>query len=58
MGTQLPSPKGHSPQFSADICPGQMAGWVKMPLGRELGLCPSDIVLDEDPAPPFPKRGL
>jgi len=33
-----------------------MAGWIKMSLGREVGLIPSDIVLDGDPAP-FPKRG-
>ena len=28
-----------------------MAGWIKMPLGREVGLSPNDIVLDGDPAP-------
>jgi len=28
-----------------------MAGWIKMPLGREVGLSPRDIVLDGDPAP-------
>ena len=28
-----------------------MAGWIKIPLGREVGLSPSDIVLDGDPAP-------
>ena len=28
-----------------------------MPLGTEEGLGPDDIVLDEDPAPPSPKRG-
>jgi len=33
-----------------------MAGWIKMPLGREVGLGPSDIVLDGDPAPRLPKR--
>ena len=49
---ELPLPKtGRSPQFSAHICYGQMAGWIKMPLGREVGLSPSDIVLDGDPAP-------
>jgi len=39
-------PKAHSPlpQFSAHICRGQTAGWIKMPLGREAGLCPGDIV--------------
>ena len=35
---------------------GQTVGWVKMPLGTEVGLGPGDIVLDE--APSFPlKRG-
>jgi len=29
-----------------------MAGWIKMPLGKEVGLGPGDIVLDGDPAPP------
>jgi len=28
-----PLPKGHSPQFSAHICCGQMAAWIMMPLG-------------------------
>jgi len=37
-------PKGHSPQFSADICCGQTAGWIQMPLGTELGLGPGDCV--------------
>jgi len=31
---------------------GQTVGWIKMPLGRELGLGPGDIVLDGDPAIP------
>jgi len=26
-----------------------MARWIKMPLGTEVGLDPSDIVLDGDP---------
>jgi len=48
MGTQLPLPQkgAEPPQFSAHICCGQMAGWIKMPLGREVGLSPSDIALD------------
>jgi len=29
-----------------------MVRWIKMPLGRNVGLDPSDIVLDGDPAPP------
>ena len=36
---------------------GRMAGWIKMALGMDVGLVPSDIVLDGDPAPPPPKRG-
>ena len=28
-----------------------MAGWIKMPLGVEVGLSPGDFVLDGDPAP-------
>jgi len=45
-GPSSPSPKVHSPKFSAHVCCGQMAGWIKMPLGREIGLSPNDIVLD------------
>jgi len=55
-GPSSPLPKGHSPQFSAHICCGQLAGWTKMPLGREAGLGPSDIVLDGDRAL-LPKKG-
>jgi len=52
VGLSSPPPKGDgAPKFSAHICCGQMAGWIKMPLGRELGLSPSDIVLDADAAP-------
>ena len=51
MATDLLLPqKGHSPQFSAHICCGQMAAWIKMLLGMELGLSPGDFVLDGDPA--------
>jgi len=57
MGTQLPLPKGtQALQFSAHICCGQMAAWITMPLGMELGLGPRDFVLDGDPAPP-PQKG-
>ena len=52
----LPSPKRHSPQFSAHICCGQIAARIKKPLGMELGLGPGDFVLDRDPAP-LPKKG-
>jgi len=32
---------------------GQMVGWIKMPLGTELGLDLGHIVLEGNPAPPF-----
>jgi len=35
---------------------GQRAGYIKMPLGMEVGLSPGDFVLDGDSAP-SPKRG-
>jgi len=31
---------------------GQTVGWIKIPLGTEVGLSPYHIVLDGDPAPP------
>ena len=34
-----------------------MAGWIKMPLGVEVGLGPGDFVLDGDPALPSPRGG-
>jgi len=53
MGTQLTLPKGaHTLSFLAQICCGQTAGWIKMPLGVEVGLGQGNIVLDGDPAPP------
>jgi len=57
MGTQLPLPKGAQPppQFSTHVCCGQMAAWIKMSLGMELGLGPGNPVLDGDPAPPKKK---
>ena len=33
-----------------------MAGWIKMPPSKEVGLGPSDNVLDGGPVPP-PKKG-
>jgi len=51
MGTHFSFPKGAQPQFSAHICCGQMSGWIKMPLGMEIGLGQVDYVLDGDPAP-------
>ena len=54
-GPSSPPPKGRSPQFSAHVCCAQTAGWIKMPLGTEVGLGPGDIVLDGDSAHPPPK---
>ena len=48
-----PPKKGHRPQFTAHVCCGQMARWIKMPLGTEVDLGPNHIVLDGDPQ----KRG-
>ena len=57
-GDTAPPPlKGHIPHFSAHICCGLMAAWIKMSLGMEVGLIPGDFVLDEDPAPTSPKGG-
>jgi len=40
-GPSSPSPKREqSPQFSAHVCCGEMAGWIQMPLGMEVGLGP------------------
>ena len=36
---------------------GQTPGWMKTPLGMEVGLGPSQIVLGGDPAPPPLKGG-
>ena len=60
MGTQpsSPPPKGGGAptQFSAKFYCGQTAGCITMQLGMEVGLSPSDIVLDGDPAPLSTKR--
>jgi len=47
--------KGHSSPPTCRHC-GQMAGWIKVPLGTEAGIGPGDMVLDGDPAPPM-ERG-
>ena len=56
-----PSPlpqKGRSPtQFSAHVYCGQVAGWIQMPLGTEVGLSPGHIVVHGDQAHPQ-KAGL
>jgi len=44
---------GHrTPHFSAHVYCGQTVGWIKMPLGMEVGLGSGHIVLDGNPAPP------
>jgi len=54
-GASSPHGKGYSslPHLSAHVCCVQMAGWIRIPLGMELGLGSGDIVLDGDPAPPM-----
>jgi len=48
-----PSEKGHgSPHFSAHVCCGQTARWIRMPLGMKVGIGQGDIVLHGDPTPP------
>ena len=47
-----PLQKGHSPQFSAHVCSGQTAGWIKMSLGTEVVLGQGNIVFDWDPLSP------
>jgi len=52
-GDPAAAQKGHSPpQFSAHVYCVQIAGWIKMPLGTEVGLGPGDIVFDGDPTTP------
>jgi len=51
-----PEKGGVVPPFSAHVCYGQTAAWIKVPLGTAIGLGPDDIVLDGDAAP-LPKRG-
>jgi len=56
-GAQLSLSKGaQPPQFSAHVYCGQTAGWIKIPLGMEVGLDPGHIMLDGDPAPRPPKQ--
>ena len=43
-------------QFSANVCCGQTAGWIKTPLGTEVDLGPGHIVLDGVPA--VRRRGI
>ena len=51
-GPSSPPLKGHSPQFSVNVCCGQAAGWTKMPLGMAFGLSPGNFVFNGDPGTP------
>ena len=58
-GPSSRSPKWAQPPIFGPYLLRQMAAWIKMLLGMELGLCPGDFVLDGDPAHPSPpKRGV
>jgi len=48
--------KGVEPPFSAHVYCGQVAAWIKMPLGTEVGLGPDDNVRLE-PSYPLHKKG-
>jgi len=52
MWTQLPQKKGTPTptQFLAHVYCGQMAGWMKTPLGTEVDLGSGHIVVDGVPA--------
>jgi len=59
MENQSPLPDKRAeppPKFSAHVYCGQTAGWIKMPLGMEVGLGLRDIVFDVDPATPPPEK--
>jgi len=51
VAAPLPLKRGTAPQFSVHVYCDQTAEWMKTPLGTEVGLGPSHIVLDGDPAP-------
>ena len=50
-GTRQPPTFAITDATAAYVYCGQMARWIRMPLVREAGLGPGDIVLDGDPAP-------
>jgi len=51
METHLPQKGGTAAPTFRPMCCGQTAGWIKIPLGTEVGLSLSHVVLDGDPAP-------
>jgi len=57
-GSSSPKKAQCSPtQFSAHVCYGQTAGWIKMPLVMKVCFGPGHSVLQGDPASPLPKKG-
>jgi len=58
LGPSSPQKGAQPPPFSAHVYYGQTAGWIKMPLGKEVSLGPGDFVPDGDPAPPPQKMGI
>jgi len=48
MGTQLSLLERGAAPILAHICCGQMAGWINMPLGRQVGLGLSNTVEIEE----------
>jgi len=57
--TVRPLPRDHSPLSPVSpllsvalVYCGQTVGWIRMPLGMEVGFGPGDVVLDGNPAPP------
>jgi len=51
-GDPAPQKWTQPPQFSAHVCCGQTAGWLKMAFGTEVGFGPSHIVLEGTQLPP------
>jgi len=58
-GDPAPPKKGHNPpQLLDHVCCGQRAGWIKMPVGMEVGIGQDHNVLYGGPsAPPPQKKG-
>jgi len=56
-GNAALSKKGaQQPPIFGHVYSGQTAGWIRMPLGMEIGIGPGHIVLDGDPD--RSKRGM
>jgi len=56
-GLSSPPQRGRAvPPITAHICCGEIASWIKIPLGTQVGLGPGDIVLVGNSSPPTAKR--